>query len=82
MLPCLIAISVGAFTAIEVISSDQNAIAGNDDNASFVQSSAEIFADLIELAHEILDLLFPKDELFAMLCAMTKREFNFDDNFF
>mgnify|MGYP006991280094 CR=1 FL=1 len=75
-MPGLVAISVVAFTAVKVISSDQHAIAGNDDNASFVESSAEVFADLIELAHEVLDLLFPKDELFAMLCAMTKSEFN------
>ena len=76
MLPGLVAISVIAFTAAEVICSDQHAIAGNDDNASFVQSSAEVFADLIELTHEVLDLLFPKDELFAVLCAVTKSEFN------
>ena len=64
--------SVVAFTAVEVVRRDQHAIAGNDHNTSFVQGSAEVFADLIELTHEVLDLLFPEHKLLAMADAVAE----------
>ena len=68
--------SVVAFTAVEVVRRDQHAIAGNDHNTSFVQSSAEVFADLIELTHEVLDLLFAEHELLAVADAVTEGKFD------
>ena len=59
-------------TTVEVVRRDQHAIAGNDHNTSFVQSSAEVFADLIELTHEVLDLLFAENEFLAVADAVAK----------
>ena len=64
--------SVVAFTAVEVVRRDQHAIAGNDHNTSLVQSSAEVFADLIELTHEVFNLLFAEHELLAVADAVAE----------
>ena len=59
-------------TTFEVVGRDHYAIAGDDDNTSFVQCGYEVFPDLIELTHEVLDLLFAEYELLAVANAMTK----------
>ena len=64
--------SVVAFTAVVVVRRDQHAIAGNDHNTSLVQSSAKVFADLIELTHEVLDLLFAEHELLAVTDSVAE----------
>ena len=63
---------VVALMAVEVVCSDQHVITGDDHDTSFVQGLAEVCADLIELPHQVLDLLLTEYKLLAMLNAVTK----------
>ena len=40
--------------------------------SSILLTSAEVFADLIELTHEVLDLLFAEHELLAVADAVAE----------
>jgi hypothetical protein len=64
------------FTAVEVVRSDQHSIVGNDYYTSFVECCGKVFADLIKLTHEVLDLLLTEHELFAMTDAVAESQLN------